>query len=193
MKHPSSRELYAYWNERRGDRPAPERGDVEPGAIRGTLGDSFILALEGEEARFRLAGTRVCALFCRELKGATFINLWSAQSRAAVDMLIRAGTDETIGSVAGAIGYATDGQIALELLLLPLFHRGRQDARLIGILAPLQVPYWLGTQPVYELTLGIHRHVGPHFSSSAGGPSRLGSSVEGRTRRGLIVHQGGRI
>ena len=34
MKHAASRELYAYWEERRGQRLAPERTDIEPGAIR---------------------------------------------------------------------------------------------------------------------------------------------------------------
>jgi hypothetical protein len=37
MKHAASRELYAYWQEKRGTRPAPERTDIEPGAIRGVL------------------------------------------------------------------------------------------------------------------------------------------------------------
>jgi len=191
MKHSSSRELFAYWNERRGQRPAPERADVDPGAIRGALGDSFILALDDGEARFRLAGTRVCALFCRELKGASFLSLWSAQSRVAVDALIRAGSDESAGSVAGAVGYVTDGQVDLELLLLPLLHRGRQDARLIGILAPLKIPYWLGTEPVRELTLGVHRHVGPLVSPRVS-RSHITLPTESRPRRGLVVHQGGR-
>src|SRR3979411_214660 len=51
-------------------RRAPERGDIEPGAIRNVLGDSFIIAYDPEaDHPFRLAGTRVCALFGRELKG----------------------------------------------------------------------------------------------------------------------------
>jgi PAS domain len=43
MKHAASRELYAYWEERRGRRRAPERTEIEPGAIRGALSDAFIL------------------------------------------------------------------------------------------------------------------------------------------------------
>jgi len=191
MKHSSSRELFAYWNECRGARYAPERGDIDPGAIRGALGDSFILALDGDEARFRLAGTRVCALFCRELRGLSFLGLWSQESRAIVETLLRAGVDETVGSVAGAVGHVTDGEVDLELLLLPLLHRGRQDGRLIGILAPLRVPYWLGTQPLRELRLGTHRHVGPLITSSLNSlPSAL--PTERRSRRGLVVYQGGR-
>ena len=73
MKHPSIRELFDYWNKRRGGRPAPERGEIEPGAIRHVLADTFILAFDaGAGHPFRIAGTRVCALFGRELKGAAF-------------------------------------------------------------------------------------------------------------------------
>ncbi len=79
MKHASTRALYGYWNERRGNRPAPERAEIDPAAIRHALGDTFMLAADFvDELRFRLAGTRVCALFCREIKGEAFSALWSA-------------------------------------------------------------------------------------------------------------------
>ena len=74
MKHPSTRELFDYWNARRGRRLAPERDDIEPGHIRRVLADTFIFAFdEGKGHPFRLAGTRVCALFGRELKGEAFM------------------------------------------------------------------------------------------------------------------------
>ena len=73
MKHAASRELYAYWEEKRGTRPAPERAEIEPGAIRGVLSDAFILAIDRSAGHpIRLAGTRVCALFDREIKGRSF-------------------------------------------------------------------------------------------------------------------------
>jgi hypothetical protein len=33
--------------------------------------------------------------------------------------------------------------------------------RLLGVLAPLSVPYWLGAEQVVSLTLGAVRHLGP--------------------------------
>src|SRR5687768_16604574 len=42
MKQTSSRELFGYWTARRGTRSAPERGEIEPSAIRRALGDLFI-------------------------------------------------------------------------------------------------------------------------------------------------------
>ena len=70
MKHPFNQQLFSYWTERRGARDAPEHDDIDPGAIRGILGDSFELAYEAETGcSFRVAGTRLCALFGRELQG----------------------------------------------------------------------------------------------------------------------------
>ena len=50
MKHSSNRELFEYWNKRRGRRSAPERGEIEPGAIRHVLADTFILV--GAQQRY---------------------------------------------------------------------------------------------------------------------------------------------
>jgi hypothetical protein len=34
MKHPSSREFFAYWDKMRGTASAPDRSDIEPSAVR---------------------------------------------------------------------------------------------------------------------------------------------------------------
>ena len=44
MKHPSNQQFFAYWNEKRGEGRAPDRGDFKPDAIRQLLGDIFVLA-----------------------------------------------------------------------------------------------------------------------------------------------------
>jgi hypothetical protein len=141
MKHAVSQDLYAYWQERRGNRPAPERADIAPGPIRHVLSDLFILALDrGAGHPFRLAGTRVCALFGRELRGERFIELWTASSRPIVSDLLAIVENEQVGTVAGVTSQMANGDtIELELLLLPL-----ALARTIGVLVPLQTPEWLG-------------------------------------------------
>src|SRR5215470_9638016 len=103
MRHSASRALFAHWNERRGTRAVPERGDIEPAAIRAELGDIFILGVDpGEDLRFRVAGTRVCALFGRELKGEGFIALWDAGHQSSMQRLLAIVGEEEIGVVAGA-------------------------------------------------------------------------------------------
>src|SRR5581483_9386578 len=188
MKHAASRELYAYWDERRGTRAAPERAEIEPGAIRQVLSDAFILALDGATGHpFRLAGTRVCALVGRELKGEPFIGLWAAASQPVLTDLFNICAVERVGTVAGVTAQGENGEaIELELLLLPLAAARPSLARTIGVLAPMKVPPWIGVNPVGPLALGSRRHVG--------------ASVQGRIlplfmqsrRRHLVVYEGGR-
>jgi hypothetical protein len=191
MKHASIRELFDYWNARRGRRSAPERADIEPGAIRRVLADTFILAFEPRMGHpFRIAGTRVCALFNRELKGAAFLDLWSITSRADLRDLAAIVADESVGVVASATGRSAAGAaLRLELLLLPLRH-GQTDARFLGALVPCEVPPWLGASPLGGLVLGTHRFVGASvvpLRPAATRTPREGGSV----RHGFTVYEGG--
>jgi hypothetical protein len=163
MKTAPTRKMYAYWNARRGSRLAPERGDIEPGAIRDILSDSFIVSFDDTaDHPFRLAGTRVCTLFGHELKGEPFVQLWDLASRNLVRGLAATVADEAGAIVAGVAARTAQGSSAdLELLLLPLYHRGKMSLRLLGVLAPVAVPYWLGAEQVVTLTLGAVRHLGP--------------------------------
>ena len=194
MKHSSSRELFAYWDSCRGPRLAPDRADIEPGAIRRVLGDSFILAFDTIGGHpFRLAGTRVCALFGGELKGDGFLELWADSARDTADALVTAIVEETVGAVANVSGHNVDGaELQLELLLLPLMQRGgKMPARVIGTLAPVDMPYWLGIKPIAELVLGGLRHVGPARDRVA--PLRfVAASGTRRPPPVFVVHEGGR-
>ena len=162
MKHAASRELYAYWQEKRGTRAAPERTEIEPGAIRSVLADAFILTLDHKTAYpIRLAGTRLCALFGREIKEESFLDLWAATNRPTLEGLLSILSDECIGTVAGAAAQSASGEtVELELLLLPFSIRRPIFARAIGVLAPLKIPPWLGASPLGPVTIGGRRHVG---------------------------------
>ena len=142
MKHPTSRMLFCYWDALRGERAAPERGEIEPGEIRHILADTFILEIDPDQgADFRLAGTRLCALFGRELKGRALHELWPAQAQAEARHFIDIVTDEMAGLVVGLIGSTADqATVDLEMLLLPLRHRGKTHARIMGAMSPAVVP-----------------------------------------------------
>ncbi|HZS63910.1 MAG TPA: PAS domain-containing protein [Xanthobacteraceae bacterium] len=193
MKHPSTRLVFDYWEQKRGQRLAPERSDIEPGPIRAALGDTFILGRDPRGGHhFRLAGTRLCALFCRELKGAPFIELWAASERDSMLRQVAAVSEESTGFVAGVTGRNMDrATIDLELLLLPLAHRDRNQARLLGVLAPLVAPYWLGANSVRDLTCGSVRHLS-RDTLHVRAPRLVPISGNGRLRRGLVVYDGGR-
>jgi hypothetical protein len=97
VKHTSTRLLFDYWNRQRGERSAPTRSEIDPAAIRHVLGDTFMLAADFIDAiRFRLAGTRVCALFGREIKGEGFCALWSGASSAQIATVAKAAVNERL-------------------------------------------------------------------------------------------------
>jgi hypothetical protein len=190
MKHSSTRDLYSYWNQQRGERAAPERAEIDPTAIPRVLADTFLLGADASgELVFRLAGTRVCALFCREIKGTPFADLFGRDNQPIHDLLAIV-CDEAVATVAGVTAGLHDGASGeLELLLLPLFHRGRTDSRILGVLAPIGAPYWLGAVPVATLSLGVLRHLGPPGRAAPIAPPGYRS---GRLRHGLVVYDGGR-
>jgi hypothetical protein len=194
MKHPTNRELFDYWNERRGERLAPERADIEPSAIRKVLGDTFVLdAGGGGHHLFRIAGTRLCALCGRELKGESFVRLWQRSGQTAIRELIAVVVEEKTGVVASVTGATSDEALMpvnLELMLLPLSYQSRGEARVMGALAPMAAPYWLGAKAIGPLTLGMFRHIGAP-ANDGGAPPRL-RAVSGRIRHGLTVYDGGR-
>lgn len=186
MKHTTSRMLFAHWNGARGERASPERCSIDPGAIRHILADTFILeAGPNGAAAFRLAGTRLCALFGRELKGQPFESLWTAREAPQVRRSLNLVTHETVALVSGHVGAPVQGDaVDLEMLLLPLRERGKTHALALGAVSLAKVPAWLGYHPISPLETVSQRVV--RTSSQTGFP--LGDGERPR----LVVHRGGR-
>lgn len=162
VKLAASQELFAYWRALRGARSAPERNDVDPGAIRGILADTFILEFDVErEYPMRVVGTRTNALFLRELRGARFVEVWRERDRADLRTILASVASEAQPFVIGAVG-APQGfaPIDVEVLLLPLRHHGDTHARILGCCAPAAPPRWLGLAAVESLALLTLRAIG---------------------------------
>jgi len=140
MKHPSSREFFAYWDAKRGDARAPDRSEIEPGAVRELLGDIFVLSYDNDAGYpFRVAGTRVCALLGRDLKDQSFSGLFAEDGRRELEDIITCVAEETLAAVAGITATSEDGRPAhLELLLLPFNNRAHAPLSLTGSLAPFE-------------------------------------------------------
>ena len=187
MKNTSSQIVYEYWDHLRGERAAPERGEVEPGKIRDALADTFVLEMDAGHAVFRLAGTRVSALFGQELKGTSLDDLWKdPPDKDDLGRLLDAVMNETAGAVAGLVAETQENErLHLEMLLLPLRHRGKTHARMLGAMSPVSTPRWLGLRPIVGLRIISVRMMWPRsrFSTFASAAAR---------RAGFIVHDGGR-
>lgn len=193
MKQPTTRMLFSYWDALRGARAAPERGEIEPGAIRNVLADTFILELDRDRrASIRLAGTRLCALFGGELKDRSFASLWPHANAAEAGRCLDIVVDDTAGVVAGLVGTTPrDARVDLEMVLLPLRHRGQPHVRILGAIAPAIVPAWLGFDAVTRLETVSVRVLLP---SPAPQPSATSVEVEIERDpvRRFVVYQGGR-
>ena len=159
MKHASSALVLDYWNDRRKHRAAPERGDIDPAEIRQALGDTFMLAADFvDELRFRLAGTRVCALFGRDVKDQSFLDLFATESRHEIEEITAVVADEMLPVIAGLTATSPHGRTThLELLLLPFNNRAHTPISLTGMLAPFETNH--GT--LSELTLTSWRYIHP--------------------------------
>ena len=163
MKHATSRELYDYWNRVRRSRPAPDRNEIEPAAIRHILADTFILEVDSRDHfPLRLAGTRLCGLYCREIKGEDFLDLWSPDDRNAVATLATAVAVDTAAAVMTSEARGIfDKSVTCEILLLPLSRAGPHYDRILGCCAPFERPYWIGAEPVAQQTLTSLRLIWP--------------------------------
>jgi hypothetical protein len=164
MKHGVSRELYEYWNRVRGNERAPQRSAVEPSDLRRILGDTFILEVTGRDKYdVRLAGTRVWSIYCRELKGTNFLDLFAAEDRSAMATLGAAVSEDAAAAVITVNAITARGDEATcEVSMLPLRHgAGAPFDRVLGTIAPFERPYWLGTEPVTRQTITSLRLIWP--------------------------------
>lgn len=163
MKSVSTRELYAYWEDLRGQRPAPERRDIEPAAIKTLLSDVFILEHTTDNRfNYRLAGSSLCAAYCRELKGRAFSQFWNENDQEALDTTLKAIREDAAAAVIGYRGLNDRGQsVPFEMLLLPLRYGGADYPRILGIAVPADTEYWLGANPVINHEMMSMRLIWP--------------------------------
>jgi hypothetical protein len=159
MKHPASRDFFAYWDGKRGDARAPDRSDFDPNAVRELLADTFVLSCDAKAAYpFRVAGTRVCALFGRDVKDRSFPALFAAESRSEITEIIAAVADEMLPAIAGLTATSPQGALTrLELLLLPFNTRAHTPISLTGMLAPFEPAGGV----LGELALSSWRYIHP--------------------------------
>ncbi len=154
MKNDATRDLHIYWSALRGRRSAPERTDIDPSSIRGLLSDVFLLDLDSKEgAIFRLAGTRICTLFGREIKDEVFSTLFEKRERDEIDRLVAGVGHEEKPLIAGIVAHGeSETAIICELLLLPLRHQGMRSKRILGMLvASESVPLFM--KPITHLSM----------------------------------------
>jgi len=210
MRQQGSIELFQYWDRLRDGRTAPKRTEIEPADIKSLLADTFILEKDTRgEAVFRLAGTRLCATFGRELKGFAFSSLWMQKDERVVARLAHGAFLAKSVVVINFEGVSKNKRInAFELLLLPL-DGGVDHPRSLGAVTPAERPFWLGADPIVECRISSLRVVDPdrepmflknrpavQVPSLAplldGHEGHIAKTESGRRIRHLMVFDGGR-
>lgn len=209
MNQDGSIALFQYWNRLRGNRPAPLRTDIEPADIKGLLADTFILERNGRgNSKFRLAGTRLCAIYGKELKGYSFSSFWAVHDQNGIERLVNHTLDDKAVCVVSFEGRTEEDRLnRFEMVLLPL--EGKPESRrALGTVQPIMKPFWLGADPIVENHLENYELVDPNQRPvhSSGRPAVLAPSLSpdgemliqqpgegfGRRIRHLVVYQGGR-
>jgi hypothetical protein len=206
MKLDGTIALFQYWNRLRAGRLAPKRTEIEPADIKTLLADTFILEKDARgEAVFRLAGTRLCATYGRELKGFAFASLWKQKDQRMIARLSHSAFAMKSVVVVSYYGISrNDRSNEFELVLLPL-DGGIENPRCLGAATPAERPFWLGADPIVEAQIESVRVIDPDrepiFLSNrpaidvpalAPTQSALTKDGSGRRIRHLVVLEGGR-
>ncbi|KQV81562.1 PAS domain-containing protein [Rhizobium sp. Root1220] len=150
--------LFEYWNRIRGQDFAPSRSQIVPSDVRHILSSLFLLEMnESGRIAFRLAGTRICDLFGRDLGSASLRELW-AHGDDDIEKTAAGVMEHAIPALLNVTGYSTAGHRAsFEIILLPLRSEGVGCDKLLGAIAPVAAASWLEVVPLEFLALDRSR------------------------------------
>ncbi|WP_199287271.1 PAS domain-containing protein [Rhizobium chutanense] len=159
MRVQTTIEIFDYWNRIRGAADAPLKSQVEPSAVPHLLQSLFILETrEAGNIGFRLAGTRICDLFGRDLRGERFSSLWANGQDADIERTAMGVMDHAMPALFNATGYSTVGhQASFEIIMMPLRSPHGACDRLLGAIAPTASASWLEIVPLEFLALDRSR------------------------------------
>jgi hypothetical protein len=134
---PELSQVEAYWENLRGDRPAPLRSEIDPRGIESALENAFILErIAPGVARFRLAGMHLNNLMAMEVRGMPLTAFFTPAARQSVaDSLehVFQRPAKADFDLAGE-GPRIAGQLTGRMLILPLRSDLGDMSRAIGCL-----------------------------------------------------------
>ena len=162
MRFESSKQLYSYWLGLKGTRKAPDRCEIEPSDIRSHLGDTFILEVNHEQKHitYRLAGTRLCSAFGKEVRGMGYLVPWQEEDNFKVLQAISGVYSDYTPCVISHLGLTEQRRfMEYETLLLPLLPVNDGTSRIFGISSPKKEAFWIGAEPIVNHTLRSIRPV----------------------------------
>lgn len=152
-----------HWHAQKSGREIPLRMKMDPVALGPALRAIFLLdVLNVDHLSIRLACTRLCELYGRELKGANFLEFWRGDCRRTVRALV----SNLISLPAGGI---LDSQVEFlrgrpanaHFLLLPVADAHGEATQLICAASASPRPHMSGDAPVVRQVLRSVRLIDP--------------------------------
>ena len=134
MRQTAARTILSYWQAIAPDEGAPAQASVAPRALKRFLPDIFLLErLDRAVFAFRMAGTRLCARYGRELRDHDFVRLWpAAQHGDILAALGRCLQDARPVTLEGAAATLDGKTVSFQILLMPLTDTEGRVTRLMG-------------------------------------------------------------
>ncbi len=186
MRHKTTQSLFDYWNDVRANRTAPRRYEIHPSRIPGILPDTFLLERRGSEAfHYRLAGTRICDAFGRELRGANFLDGWQHEDRRALIRHLTVVTEQCAAEIIHfEAGPDLKSTISFEIVMLPLIHTGDAVDRVLGSFCALEPADWLYRVSIDYKALTDSELLWPGWVPNSGATIGLVHSQDAQAGRG---------
>lgn len=159
MRHKDTIGLFDYWNEIRQGREAPMRSEISPAALGRLLPSVMLLEKRDDgEIIFRLAGTRICSLRCREMRGLRFTSLFEDKDHPTLAKVLRSvDQGKALAILDTTVCRGESELIPVEIALFPL---ADDTTRILGIASLKSHPYWFGAEPARLALRGI-RYMDP--------------------------------
>ncbi len=154
--HPGSRTLFRYWEGLRGERAAPDRAELDLFKIRDQMPNLFIMERNParQSYKWRLAGTRLCAMWRQELTGKDVFQNWHAFER---DMAVRL-LDGVVGSMQPCVmrfrlQTSLNHTIPTEMLCLPIRAHSGDAIHVLGAIMPFSDTNTMGYDSISRIEL----------------------------------------
>jgi hypothetical protein len=154
--HPSSRHLFRHWEMLRAERPCPTREEFEFGPLKLIMPDMVVIDRDflRNSFKYRLAGTRVCALFNQNLTADNVVNGWDAfESDVISRHLLTVINQQQPAVVRMRLTTDREQAVAAELIALPAQMRDSHRIQIIGGLFPFRTARSLGHSRIVKREL----------------------------------------
>ncbi|BCW88331.1 hypothetical protein sos41_14700 [Alphaproteobacteria bacterium SO-S41] len=135
MRQTAAKAILSYWQaiapEAGG---APAHATVEPRALKAQLPDLFLVErLDRAVFAFRLAGTRLCARYGRELRDHDFVRLWPAAQQGEILAQLNRCLQTAQPVMLRGVAATLDGKpVGFEIVLMPLTDAEGRATRVLG-------------------------------------------------------------